>query len=241
MIGILSVGGHVPRYRLSGKALGAVWGTGGGGENTNGSDRIGGASPIARPPSDATDRPLHGLRVAVHAHGTNGIKDALRAGVDTVIIPKLNEKDLPDVPAEVKEKLATLADLEPYLAALFAGARALPPGGARRRFLWLAASAPLFLLYSAEARPYAQNIGYFDRLDYVSPMMQEPAFVLAAQGDGLLVAQVAREGERVTPLPPGFDFVDAPVSGGQAGAEGIAGASTREGRGVGTRTGKTSR
>jgi hydroxymethylglutaryl-CoA synthase len=32
MIGILSVGGHVPRYRLSGKALGAVWGRGGVGE-----------------------------------------------------------------------------------------------------------------------------------------------------------------------------------------------------------------
>src|SRR6266496_1366217 len=32
MIGILSVGGHVPRYRLSGKALGAVWGGGGSGE-----------------------------------------------------------------------------------------------------------------------------------------------------------------------------------------------------------------
>src|SRR5581483_2747955 len=31
---------------------------------------------------------------------------AERAGVKTVIIPKLNEKDLPDVPAEVKEKLA---------------------------------------------------------------------------------------------------------------------------------------
>jgi ATP-dependent Lon protease len=30
---------------------------------------------------------------------------AQRAGVKTVIIPKLNEKDLPDVPAEVKEKL----------------------------------------------------------------------------------------------------------------------------------------
>ena len=30
---------------------------------------------------------------------------AHRAGVQTVIIPKLNEKDLPDVPAEVKEKL----------------------------------------------------------------------------------------------------------------------------------------
>lgn len=42
------------------------------------------------------------------------------------------------------------------LAALFAGARTLPQGGASRRFLWLAASAPLFLLYSAEARPYAQ-------------------------------------------------------------------------------------
>ncbi len=32
MIGILSVGGYVPRYRLSGKALGAVWGAGGAGE-----------------------------------------------------------------------------------------------------------------------------------------------------------------------------------------------------------------
>ena len=32
MIGIVSVGGHVPRYRLSGKALGAVWGGGGAGE-----------------------------------------------------------------------------------------------------------------------------------------------------------------------------------------------------------------
>ncbi len=30
---------------------------------------------------------------------------AMRAGLETVIIPKLNEKDLPDVPAEAKEKL----------------------------------------------------------------------------------------------------------------------------------------
>jgi len=30
---------------------------------------------------------------------------AMRAGVSTVIIPKLNEKDLVDVPAEAKEKL----------------------------------------------------------------------------------------------------------------------------------------
>ena len=32
-----------------------------------------------------------------------------------------------------------------------------------------------------EARPYLQNIGYFDRLDYVSPMNQEHAFVLAIE------------------------------------------------------------
>jgi ATP-dependent Lon protease len=30
---------------------------------------------------------------------------AMRAGVSTVIIPKLNEKDLVDVPAEAKENL----------------------------------------------------------------------------------------------------------------------------------------
>jgi len=30
---------------------------------------------------------------------------AMRAGIQTVIIPKLNEKDLPDIPGEVKEKL----------------------------------------------------------------------------------------------------------------------------------------
>src|SRR5438093_7384973 len=32
-----------------------------------------------------------------------------------------------------------------------------------------------------EARPYLQNIGYFDRLDYVAPMNQEHAFVLAIE------------------------------------------------------------
>jgi ATP-dependent Lon protease len=30
---------------------------------------------------------------------------ALRAGLKTVIVPKLNERDLPDIPAEVREKL----------------------------------------------------------------------------------------------------------------------------------------
>jgi len=32
-----------------------------------------------------------------------------------------------------------------------------------------------------EARPYAQTIGYFDRLDYVAPMNQEHAYVLAIE------------------------------------------------------------
>ena len=32
-----------------------------------------------------------------------------------------------------------------------------------------------------EQRPYLQSIPYFDRLDYVSPMMQEHAFVLAVE------------------------------------------------------------
>jgi hypothetical protein len=54
---------------------------------------------------------------------------------------------LPDAAARVLPFLA--------LAVLFAGARSLPSGAARRRFLWLAASSPLFLLYSAEARAYA--------------------------------------------------------------------------------------
>lgn len=38
-----------------------------------------------------------------------GIKEktlaAVRAGIECVIIPKLNEKDLPELPEEVKEKL----------------------------------------------------------------------------------------------------------------------------------------
>src|SRR5688500_20236583 len=32
-----------------------------------------------------------------------------------------------------------------------------------------------------EYRPYLQSIPYFDRLDYVAPMMQEHAFVLAVE------------------------------------------------------------
>jgi len=50
-----------------------------------------------------------------------------------------------------------MARVLPFLAlvVLFGGARTLPPGGARRRFVRLAASVPLFFLYSSEARAYA--------------------------------------------------------------------------------------
>ena len=33
---------------------------------------------------------------------------AMRAGIETVIIPKLNEKDIPDLPAEVRQQLKIL-------------------------------------------------------------------------------------------------------------------------------------
>lgn len=48
------------------------------------------------------------------------------------------------------------ARLLPFLALvlLFAGARSLPAGAPRRRFLLLAASSPFLLLYAAEARAY---------------------------------------------------------------------------------------
>jgi hypothetical protein len=48
------------------------------------------------------------------------------------------------------------ARLLPFLAILgiFAGVRALPSSGPRRRFVLLAAASPLLLLYSAEARAY---------------------------------------------------------------------------------------
>ncbi len=51
----------------------------------------------------------------------------------------------------------SVARLLPFLALLmlFAGARGLPRGGPRRRFLLLAASSPFLLLYAAEARAYA--------------------------------------------------------------------------------------
>jgi NADH-quinone oxidoreductase subunit D len=49
-----------------------------------------------------------------------------------------------------------------------------------------------------EARPYTQNTGYFDRLDYVAPMNQEHAFVLAIER--LTGLQVPRRGQIIRVL-----------------------------------------
>jgi NADH-quinone oxidoreductase subunit D len=49
-----------------------------------------------------------------------------------------------------------------------------------------------------ETRTYLQNIGYFDRLDYVAPMNQEHAFCLA--GEKLLGLTVPRRGQLIRVL-----------------------------------------
>ena len=49
-----------------------------------------------------------------------------------------------------------------------------------------------------EHKTYSQAIGYFDRLDYVAPMNQEHAFVLAAEK--LLGIEVPRRGQLIRVL-----------------------------------------
>ena len=49
-----------------------------------------------------------------------------------------------------------------------------------------------------EHKTYLQAIGYFDRLDYVAPMNQEHAFVLAAEK--LLGLQVPKRGQMIRVL-----------------------------------------
>jgi len=49
-----------------------------------------------------------------------------------------------------------------------------------------------------EARPYTQNTPYFDRLDYVAPMNQEHAFVLAIER--LMGLEVPRRGQLIRVL-----------------------------------------
>src|SRR5262249_51404446 len=50
MLGIVSAGAHVPRYRLSAKTLGAVWGAGGAGERAV-ANYAGASLPRAAEPS----------------------------------------------------------------------------------------------------------------------------------------------------------------------------------------------
>src|SRR4051812_36120975 len=49
-----------------------------------------------------------------------------------------------------------------------------------------------------EYRPYLQNIGYFDRLDYVAPMNQEHSFVLAIEK--LMNLEVPKRGQIIRVL-----------------------------------------
>jgi hydroxymethylglutaryl-CoA synthase len=65
MIGILSVGGHVPRYRLSGKALGSVWGGGGGG--------VGGERAVANYDEDSLTMSCEAALNALHGRDIKSI------------------------------------------------------------------------------------------------------------------------------------------------------------------------
>jgi len=56
---------------------------------------------------------------------------ALRAGIRTVLIPKLNEKDLADLPAEVKNgiEFRSAGTVDEVLALALAPAGSAPPEG----------------------------------------------------------------------------------------------------------------
>ena len=62
MIGILSAGGHVPRYRLTAKALGAVWGAGGTGERA-----------VANYDEDSLTMAVEASLNAIHGRDARGI------------------------------------------------------------------------------------------------------------------------------------------------------------------------
>jgi ATP-dependent Lon protease len=67
-------------------------------------------TPVRAPVAMTGEITLRGLVLPI-----GGLKEktlaAMRAGIEQVVIPKLNAKDLPDVPAEAKKKLRfTLAD-----------------------------------------------------------------------------------------------------------------------------------
>src|SRR5438046_7309003 len=60
---------------------------------------------------------------------------AMRAGISTVIIPKLNEKDLVDVPEEAKQKLkfVPVENVDQVLAVALEGNSATPSSASERK------------------------------------------------------------------------------------------------------------
>jgi ATP-dependent Lon protease len=60
--------------------------------------------PVSRDVAMTGEVTLRGLVLPI-----GGLKEksiaALRAGIRTILIPKLNEKDIPDLPEEVRQKL----------------------------------------------------------------------------------------------------------------------------------------
>lgn len=92
MIGILSVGGHVPRYRLSGKALGAVWGGGGAGERA-----------VANYDEDSLTMSCKAALNALHGRDLNGIGACFLASTSAPYAEKSSAAIL-----------ATVADLQRF-------------------------------------------------------------------------------------------------------------------------------
>jgi hydroxymethylglutaryl-CoA synthase len=91
MIGILSAGGYVPRYRLSGKALGAIWGSAGAGERA-----------VANYDEDSLTMAVEAALNALHGRDTKAIGACF-----------LSSTSAPYAEKSSAAILATVADLSP--------------------------------------------------------------------------------------------------------------------------------
>ena len=91
MIGILSVGGHVPRYRLSGTALGAVWGGSGAGKRA-----------VANYDEDSLTMSCEAAPTAPHGRDIKSIGDCFLASTSAPFAEKSSDVIL-----------AAVADLSP--------------------------------------------------------------------------------------------------------------------------------
>jgi len=140
MIGILSVGGYVPRYRLTGKALGAVWGGAGGG----------GERAVANYDEDSLTLAVEAALNALHGHDPHVIRACFFASTSAPYAEKSNAAILAtvaDMPAH-----ALTADLG---GSLRAGTTAL-----RLAFdMVKAGSTGQALVAAADVRPVAPGTG----------------------------------------------------------------------------------